>query len=70
MVKVKQLFRATVILLLGITVILPTTLVVTIVLSLLNLENPIKTWKEVDVHVGLKGLFTEFIPHIVSVIKE
>ena len=67
--KVKKVFRAVVILLLGVGVVFPCTLVVAAVLSLLNWENPVSTWKEVDVHTGVKNLLTSFIPHIKSVIK-
>lgn len=67
--KFKRLVRAFVILFLAVVVLTPATLVVTITLAIINLENPIKTFKDVDEGMGLIGLYKSFIPHIKSILR-
>lgn len=67
--KFKRLVRAFVILLLAVVVLTPATLVITFTLAIINLENPIKTFKDVDEGMGLIDLYKSFIPHIKSILR-
>lgn len=67
--KFKRLVRAVAIMGLTVFILTPALLVVSLVLSLINLENPIQSFKEVDDSLGLVDVYKTFIPHIREIIK-